>query len=50
MAKIGKLTMLLLILLTVCTVSQQLQAETSVYVFDSGQSFVVKTGGFAGVN
>jgi hypothetical protein len=49
MAKIGKLTTLLLILLTICAVNRPIQAETSIYVFDSNQSIVVKTGGFASV-
>ena len=46
----GKLMMLLLILLAICTFSQRLQAETSIYVFDPNQSTVVQTGGFAGVH
>jgi len=50
MGKISKLTKLLLILLTICTVSYPANAEKSFYVFDSGQSVVVKTGGFAGVH
>jgi len=50
MDKIRKLTKSLLILLTVCTISQPLQAETSIYVFSTDQSTVIQTGGFAGVN
>jgi len=50
MAKISKLTILLLILLTVCAISQRLQADTSIYVFGPDQSIVIKTGGFAGVH
>ncbi len=50
MAKIGKLTILLLILLTVCAANRSVQAETSIYVFDPNQSTVIQTGGFAGVN
>jgi len=50
MAKINKLTMLLLILLTVCAISSSAKAETSVYVFSPDQSIVIKTGGFAGVH
>ena len=42
--------MLPLILLTVCVISQPVQAEKSVYVFGPDQSIVVKTGGFAGVH
>ena len=50
MAKISKLSMLPLILLTVCAINRQAQADTSVYIFGPDQSTVVKTGGFAGVN
>ena len=50
MAKISKLTMLLLMLLAVCVFSRPANAETSIYVFDPNQSTVVKTGGFAGVH
>jgi len=50
MAKIGKLKISLLILLNVCAFSRPVQAETSIYVFGSDQSTVVKTGGFAGVH
>jgi len=46
----GKLMMLLLILLIGCIFSRPTIAETSVYVFGSDQSTVVKTGGFAGVH
>ena len=46
----GKLTMLLFIFLAVCVFSRAAEAETSVYVFSSDQSTVVKTGGFAGVH
>ena len=46
----GKLMMLLLILLAICTFSQRLQADTSIYVFGPDQSMVIKTGGFAGVH
>ena len=46
----GKLMMLLLILLAICTFSQRLQANTSIYVFGPDQSMVIKTGGFAGVH
>ena len=42
--------MLLLILLNVCAISQLVQADTSVYVFDPTQSTVVQTGGFASVD
>jgi len=50
MAKTSKLTMLPLILVAVCIISSPVKAETSKYVFDPGQSTVVKTGGFAGVH
>ncbi|MFC1794480.1 hypothetical protein ACFL3Q_12930, partial [Planctomycetota bacterium] len=50
MVKISKLTMLLLILLVFCTINQPAEAETSIYVFSTDQSTVVKTGGFAGVH
>jgi len=50
MAKISKLTKLLLILLSVCVFSQPAKADTSVFVFSPDQSAVVKTGGFAGVH
>ena len=46
----GKLMMLLFILLAICTFSQRLQADTSIYVFGPDQSMVIKTGGFAGVH
>jgi len=46
----GKLMMFLLILLIGCIFSRPTIAETSVYVFGSDQSTVVKTGGFAGVH
>jgi len=42
--------MLPLILLTVCAINQPAEAETSVYVFGTDQSTVVKTCGFAGVH
>ena len=50
MVIISKLTMLLLILLVFCAISQPVEADTSVYVFNTDQSIVVKTGGFAGVH
>ncbi len=46
----GELMMSLLIVSIVCIISHPAKAETSVYVFDSDQSTVVKTGGFAGVH
>ncbi len=49
MVKISKLSMLPLILLTVCAISQPVQAEKNVYVFGPDQSTVVKTGGFVGL-
>jgi len=42
--------MLPLILVTVCVISRPANAETSIYVFDTDRSIVVKTGGFAGVH
>ena len=50
MDKISKLTKLLFLLLIICAFSRPADAETSVYVFDTDQSNVVKTGGFAGVH
>ena len=50
MDRIGKIAFLLFISLTICVNNQPLEAETSVYVFGSDQSTVVKTGGFAGVH
>ena len=47
--KIYKITILPAILLAVCSISRQVQAETSVYVFSPGQSTVVKTGGSSNI-
>lgn len=49
MDKIRKLTILKLSLLTICAVSQQLKAGTSIYVFDPNQSVVIRSGGIAGI-
>ena len=39
-----------LILVAVCVICQPVGADTSIYVFDTSQSTVTQTGGFAGVN
>ncbi|MHC4324109.1 MAG: GLUG motif-containing protein, partial [Planctomycetota bacterium] len=49
MAKISKLTMLLLILFGICVFCRDVKADTSIYVFGPDQSIVVKTGGFVGL-
>ena len=49
MDKTIKSTILPLILLIVCAVSQQLQAETNIYVFSPNQSSVFRSGGIAGL-
>jgi hypothetical protein len=46
---IAKLTMPLLILLTVCVIGRPAGAETSIYTFDSDQSTIVRSGGIAGL-
>ena len=45
----GKLTMLLLMLLTICVCCRPTIAETSIYVFDPNQSTVFRSGGIAGL-
>ncbi len=45
----GKLTMLLLMLLTICVCCRPAIAETSIYVFDPNQSTVFRSGGIAGL-
>ena len=50
MTKISKLSILPLILVVVCVISQPVEAKTSIYLFSPDQSIVVKTGGFAGVH
>jgi len=48
--KSGKFSLTMLILLAVCIFGQSSEAQTSIYIFDSDQSTVVQTGGFAGVH
>jgi len=50
MVKISKLTMLPLILVAVCVICRPANADTNIYIFDTSQSTVTQTGGFAGVN
>jgi hypothetical protein len=46
---IAKLTMPLLILLTVCVIGRPAEAKISIYTFDSNQSTVIRSGGIAGI-
>ncbi|MBN2181167.1 MAG: hypothetical protein JW715_04575 [Sedimentisphaerales bacterium] len=48
--KSGKLTIPALILLAVCIFGRPSNAQTSIYIFDTDKSSVLKTGGFAGVH
>ena len=48
--KSGKFSIPLFLLLVICVFGQSSLAQTSIYIFDSSQSTVVQTGGFAGVH